>query len=68
MFSLRDQPENAYESIDQAEAANLLGVPNSNSVRLVNEQPEYAMVNKKDKRKVKVRWFISLLSSIASIV
>lgn len=46
-----DQPENAYESIDQAEAANLLGAPNSNSVPQLNEQPEYAMVNKKDKRK-----------------
>ena len=52
------QPENQYEPIDPAEAAILLGKTNSTNSRPENEQPEYAMVKKNDRKEVCIEYLI----------
>ena len=55
------QPENQYEPIDPAEAAMLLGKTNSTNSRPENEQPEYAMVKKNDRKEVCIEYPINVL-------
>ncbi|XP_073253287.1 uncharacterized protein [Porites lutea] len=49
-LSHSSQPENQCEPIDPAEAAMLLGKTNNTNSRPENEQPEYAMVKKNDRK------------------
>ena len=55
------QPENQCEPIDPAEAAMLLGKTNNTNSRPENEQPEYAMVKKNDRKEVCIEYPINVL-------